>query len=104
MPSASPLLVPETSYLQIANAAAWICPADRDQFWAAVAAELNGREIDEGDVARAIRLAFRIFYKPIEVDDEPQQLRKLTYGSNKLEARLDQLETYRQRRQRVDTR
>jgi hypothetical protein len=59
MPSASPIRVPENSFLQIANASAWICPADRDQFCAAVAHELEGQLVDVGSVARATALWLR---------------------------------------------
>jgi hypothetical protein len=34
----------QSQRLQIAAAAQWLCPADHDQFWAAIAAELEGRE------------------------------------------------------------
>jgi hypothetical protein len=95
--------VSESQFLQISAAAQWLCPLDRDQFLAAVADALRGRTIDEGDVARAIRSAFRTFYRPIEVE-KPRQLDKLSRGSNKLEAHYDRLEANRQRRQRVDTR
>ena len=101
----STIPVSETQFLQISAAAQWLCPPDRDQFWAAVAAELAGYEtIGEGTVARVIAKAFKAFYRPIEVPEEPQLLRKLTYGSNKLEAKLDALEAHRVRRQRADAR
>jgi hypothetical protein len=98
--------VSEQQFLQISKAASWLCPADRDQFVAAVASELSGREVGEGVVARAISKAFRAFYRPIEIEEPPQQLRKLTYGANKLEEKYAALEANRQRRQRqrVDAR
>ena len=97
--------VSETQYLQISAAAQWLCPPDRDQFWAAVAAALAGCEVDEGAIARAVRSAFSAYYKPIAVEEpRPHQLRKLTYGSNKLAAKYDAIEANRQRRQRVDAR
>ena len=55
-------------------------------------------ELGEGAVARSIAGAFRAFYRPIEVPDEPQQLRKLDFGSRKLEAHYDALEANRVRR------
>ena len=55
-------------------------------------------------MARAVHAAFAAYYRPIEVPEEPQQLRKLTYGARKLEKRYDALELHRVRRQRVDAR
>jgi hypothetical protein len=55
-------------------------------------------------VARAVYAAFAAYYRPIEVPEEPNQLRKLSYGSNKLAAKYDALEANRQRRQRADAR
>jgi hypothetical protein len=105
---ATPIPIPEHQFLLIAVAASWLRPSDRDQFWAAIAAELAGREIGEGVIARAIRRAFRIFYKPIEVPDEPQQLRKLTRGQRKLEKKFEEIfdgnGVPRGRRQRIDAR
>jgi hypothetical protein len=105
---ASSIPISEHQFLSIAAAASWLCPSDRDHFWAAVAAELAGREIGEGAIARAIRRAFRIFYKPIEVPDEPHQLRKLTYGERKLEKKFEEIldgnGAPRGRRQRSDAR
>jgi hypothetical protein len=105
---ATPIPIPEHQFLLIAAAASWLCPSDRDQFWAAIAAELAGCEIGEGAIARAVRCAFRIFYKPIEVPDEPHQLRKLTYGERKLEQRYEEIfdgnGAPRSRRQRSDAR
>jgi hypothetical protein len=57
-----------------------------------------------GSVARAVYAAFAAYYRPIEVPEEPNQLRKLSYGSNKLAAKYDALEANRQRRQRADAR
>jgi hypothetical protein len=96
--------VSESQFLQISAAAQWLCPPDRDQFWAAVAATLAGCEVDEGAIARAVRSAFSAYYKPIAVEEPPQLLRKLTHGSNKLEAKYDAIEANRQRRERGDAR
>jgi hypothetical protein len=57
--------LPEAYFLQIENAATWLCPADRDAFCAQVAAELAGHEIGSGLVGRAISQAFRRFYRPL---------------------------------------
>jgi hypothetical protein len=65
----SAILVPETSYLKIANAAQWLCPTDRDQFMAAVAEELAGRELGDGLITRAIAKAFRQFYRPLQISE-----------------------------------
>ena len=51
----SSIPVTEPQYLAIANAAAALCPSDRDQFVAAVHAELRGQPIGDGTVGRAIR-------------------------------------------------
>ena len=99
----SAIPVSETQFLQISAAAQWLCPPDRDQFLAAVAAELAGCEtVGEGTIARVIANAFKAFYRPVEVSEEPQQLRKLTCGSNKLGAKYDAID--RARRQRSDAR
>jgi hypothetical protein len=104
MPHATLIPIPEHQFLQLLNAADWLCPGDREQFLDATAHALAGQEIGPGSVARAIRQAFWAFYKPIEVPEEPQQLRKLSYGSNKLAAKYDAIEAGRQRRQRSDAR
>jgi hypothetical protein len=51
-------------FLKIEAAANWLCPADRDQFWAAVAEELRGHELGDGAVTRSIAAAFRRFFRP----------------------------------------
>jgi hypothetical protein len=97
--------VSETQFLQISAAAQWLCPPDRDQFWAVVAAELAGCETTgEGTIARVIAKAFKAFYRPIEVPEEPQLLRKLDRGDRRYEAKLDVLEAHRMRRQQSDAR
>jgi hypothetical protein len=65
-----PIDVTNNQYLAIANAAAALCPSDRDQFVAAVAAELQGRPIGDGAVGRAIRAAQVKFAHP-EPPDMP---------------------------------
>jgi hypothetical protein len=65
MPSAIPLS--EVQFLKIEHAAQWLCPADRNAFWAAVAEELAGHELGDGLVTRAITKAFRQFYKPLQL-------------------------------------
>jgi hypothetical protein len=52
---AMPIPLSQPQFLAIANAAAALCPADRDPFIAAVAAELHGLPIGDGTVGRAIR-------------------------------------------------
>jgi hypothetical protein len=102
VPYASPLRIPESLYLQICHASSWLCPSDRDPFWAAVAAELAGREIGAGNVSRAIRCAFKTFYRPIEIPEEPRHYRG---ERSRLEAEFDRMEANRhRRRQRVDAR
>jgi len=67
MASATP--IPADLLLQIENAATWLCEAERSAFYAAVAAELVGREIGPGLVARSIAKAFAHFYRPIQVSN-----------------------------------
>ena len=52
-----PIPISELQYLAIANAAAALCPSDRDQFIARVHAELRGQPIGDGTIGRAIRAA-----------------------------------------------
>ena len=49
-PSMSPLSVSELQWLAIANAAAALCPSDRDQFIARVHAALRGQPIGDGTI------------------------------------------------------
>ena len=102
MPHAIPIKISEHQFLQICAASAWLSPPDRDAFWSAVVAALDNHEIGPGSVARAISSAFSAHYKPIEIEEPPQQLRKLIRGSNKLETHFDHIEANRQRRQRSD--
>jgi hypothetical protein len=64
-----PIPVTDLQYLAIANAAAALCPADRDRFVAAVATELAGRPIGDGSIACAIRSVQARFAHP---EPEPQ--------------------------------
>jgi len=64
-----PILLSELQFLAIANAAAALCPPDRDLFYAAVAAELRGRPIGDGSVGCAIRTAQAKFHHP-----EPERM------------------------------
>jgi hypothetical protein len=64
--------VSEAQFLKVENAAQWLCPADRDQFFAAVADELRGRELDDGLVTRSICTAFKKFYRPIQISEAPR--------------------------------
>jgi hypothetical protein len=43
-----------------------MCPSDRDQFVASVARELKDKPIGDGAVARAIAVAFKVFFHPPE--------------------------------------
>jgi hypothetical protein len=63
MPAATTRKISEPWTWQIESPATWLCPADRDQFRAAVAAELGDH------VARAIRAAFRTFYRPLQISN-----------------------------------
>jgi hypothetical protein len=60
----SPIKLTEPQFVAIANAANALCPPDRDQFYAAVAGELQGRPIGDGSVGCAIRVAQASFPRP----------------------------------------
>ena len=49
----SSIPVTEPQYLAIANAAAALCPSDRDQFISRVYGELQGHLIGDGTIGRA---------------------------------------------------
>jgi hypothetical protein len=66
----SSIPVTEPQYLAIANAAAALRPSDRDQFVAAVHAELRGQPIGDGTVGRAIRIV-QASFPHSEPDREP---------------------------------
>jgi len=78
--SATP--IPADLLLQIETTATWLCEADRSAFYAAVAAELVGREIGPGLVARSIAKAFAHFYRPLQVSNPTTP----TVGKSKLTA------------------
>ena len=103
MPHAIPIKIPEPEYLQFHAAARWLAPPDRNAFVAAVANTLVGQAIGPGYVARAIADAFRAFYRPIEVSDEPKLLAKLNH-ERRFEAELERREAHRTRRLRSDAR
>jgi hypothetical protein len=50
-----PIRITDGQYIAIFNAACALCPSDRDQFVADVAAALQGQPIGDGAVGRAIR-------------------------------------------------
>ena len=60
----SPISITEPQFLAIANAAAALCPSDRNRFVAAVHAELAGQPIGDGSIGRAIRIAQIKFSHP----------------------------------------
>ena len=68
----SPLSVSEPHWLAIANAAAALCPFDRNQFIARVRAELRGQPIGDGSIGRAIR-AVQVSFPHPEPDRGPQR-------------------------------
>jgi hypothetical protein len=70
-----PIPISELQYLAIANAAAALCPSDRDQFIARVHAELRGQPIGDGTIGRAIRAAQVNFPHP-EPAPEPHRVPK----------------------------
>ena len=67
-----PIPISELQYLAIANAAAALCPSDRDQFIARVHAELRGQPIGDGTIGRAIR-AVQVSFPHPEPDRGPQR-------------------------------
>jgi hypothetical protein len=70
-----PIPISELQYLAIANAAAALCPSDRDQFIARVHAELRGQPIGDSTIGRAIRAAQVNFPHP-EPAPEPHRVPK----------------------------
>jgi hypothetical protein len=75
----APLRIPEPNYLQIANAAQWLCSqADREAFALEVRHELERIELGKGSFARGIAAAFlRHFNPPADAGDDllaPRQL------------------------------
>jgi hypothetical protein len=79
-----PLAIPvsENSYFQICTAVQWLGEPDRAPFLKAMVDELEGHEIGDGVVARAVGRAFEAFYQP--ADDTglraPKLLRKVGDG------------------------
>ena len=59
-----PIPVTELQYLAILNAANALCASDRDQFVAAVYAELHGKPVGDGAIGRAIRMVQVSFPHP----------------------------------------
>ena len=103
-PKSPPYRIPEIQYFQIANAALWLCPPDRDQFWQLIASELQQiPEPGEGVVTRVIASVFLRLFRGFDVPDEPNLLGKLDHG-RRFEAKLDAIEAHRTRRERSDAR
>jgi hypothetical protein len=103
-PKSPPYSIPEIQFFQIANAALWLCPADRDQFWSTIANELQQlTEPGEGVVCRVIASAFLRLFRGFDVPDEPNLLGKLDHG-RRFEAKLDAIDAHRTRRERSDAR
>ena len=80
-----PLAIPvsESSFFQICAAVQWLSEPDRGPFLQALADELEGHEIGDGIVARAVGRALKAFYRP-PADDTglraPKLLRKVGDG------------------------
>jgi hypothetical protein len=68
-----PICLSERQLLAVANAAAALCPADRDQFLQTVAHQLAGCEIGDGSVHRAVAAAFQAFWRPPETPHTPSR-------------------------------
>ena len=58
----------DTQSFAILSAAARLCPANRDQFYQAVARQLDGREIGDGLVGRAVAVAFQAYWHPPPIE------------------------------------
>ena len=63
--------VSEIQWLQIANAAEALSPADREPFVTRIAHELEGKPIGEGTIARAVATSFKVFFIPPEIPRLP---------------------------------
>ena len=80
-----PLAIPvsEGSYFQICAAVRWLGEPDRTPFLNVIVDELEGHEIGDGAVARAVAKAFVAFWRP-PADDTglraPKLLRKVGDG------------------------
>jgi len=80
-----PLAIPvsESSYFQSCAAVQWLSEPDRAPFLKAIVDELEGHDIGDGVVARAVGHAFKTFYRP-PADDTglraPKLLRKVGDG------------------------
>jgi hypothetical protein len=68
-----PISLSDRQSLTVTSAAVALCPSDRDQFYAAVAHQLAGREIGDGSVHRAVAAAFQLYFKPPEVLHTPSR-------------------------------
>jgi hypothetical protein len=66
------LTVPETSFLQICNAASHVHCADRSAFLAAVRDALGNQPPNEGAIGRAIAVAFRTYWKAPQLQEAPR--------------------------------
>jgi len=80
-----PLAIPvsERSYFRICTAVQWLCEPDRGPLLQALVDELEGHEIGDGIVARAIGRAFKAFHRPLADDTglrAPKLLRKVGDG------------------------
>jgi hypothetical protein len=67
-----PIPLSQPQFLAIANAAAALCPSDRDPFIAAVAAALEGQPIGDGTIGRALRDVQCRFAHPEPPREEPR--------------------------------
>jgi hypothetical protein len=68
-----PICLSDRQSLTVTSAAAALPPADRDQFLEAVARQLDGREIGDGAVHRAVAAAFQAFWKPPPTPHTPSR-------------------------------
>jgi hypothetical protein len=67
-----PIALSQPQFLAITNAAAALCPSDRDPFIAAVAAALEGLPLGDGTIGRAIRDVQCRFSHPEPEREEPR--------------------------------
>jgi hypothetical protein len=75
-----PICLSERQLLAVTSAAAALSPADRDQFLEAVARQLDGHEIGDGVVHRAVRTAFAAYWKPPEMPHTPSRWQRAAPG------------------------
>ena len=57
------IAIPESAYFRLVAIAQWLDPPTRTLFYQDLVRALQGRDLGEGTVSRAINLAFRAHYQ-----------------------------------------